>query len=95
MALVQHLGTGRRKRAVARIFLRAGKGDITVNAVTPAVIMTPLVAGVPQATVDYMVARIPLGRVGRPEEVAAAVHFLASAEAAVKKPACRPITTAR
>ena len=31
MALVQHLGTGRRKRAVARIFLRDGKGVITVN----------------------------------------------------------------
>ena len=31
MAFVQHLGTGRRKRAVARIFLRDGKGVITVN----------------------------------------------------------------
>ncbi|MGH9629069.1 MAG: 30S ribosomal protein S9 [Bryobacteraceae bacterium] len=30
-ALVQHLGTGRRKTAVARIFLRSGKGQITVN----------------------------------------------------------------
>ncbi len=29
--LVQHLGTGRRKTSVARIFLRSGKGDITVN----------------------------------------------------------------
>jgi small subunit ribosomal protein S9 len=29
--IVQHLGTGRRKRSVARIFLRPGKGDITVN----------------------------------------------------------------
>ncbi|MEK7406491.1 MAG: 30S ribosomal protein S9 [Acidobacteriota bacterium] len=29
--LVQHLGTGRRKRAVARVFLRPGKGQITVN----------------------------------------------------------------
>jgi len=29
--LVQHLGTGRRKRSVARIFLRSGKGQITVN----------------------------------------------------------------
>ena len=29
--MVQHLGTGRRKRAVARIFLRSGKGQITVN----------------------------------------------------------------
>jgi len=31
LAFVQHLGTGRRKRAVARIFLRDGKGLITVN----------------------------------------------------------------
>ena len=31
MALVQHLGTGRRKSAVARVFLRSGKGQITVN----------------------------------------------------------------
>ena len=30
-SLVQHLGTGRRKTSVARIFLRTGKGDITVN----------------------------------------------------------------
>ena len=29
--LVQHLGTGRRRRAVARVFLRPGKGQITVN----------------------------------------------------------------
>ncbi len=31
MALVQHLGTGRRKRAVARVFLRSGNGVIKVN----------------------------------------------------------------
>jgi small subunit ribosomal protein S9 len=31
VALVQHLGTGRRKTAVARVFLRSGKGQITVN----------------------------------------------------------------
>lgn len=29
--IVQHLGTGRRKKSVARVFLRSGKGDITVN----------------------------------------------------------------
>jgi small subunit ribosomal protein S9 len=29
--MVQHLGTGRRKSSVARVFLRSGKGDITVN----------------------------------------------------------------
>ncbi|HLG99286.1 MAG TPA: 30S ribosomal protein S9 [Bryobacteraceae bacterium] len=31
MPLVQHLGTGRRKTAVARVFLRSGKGEIKVN----------------------------------------------------------------
>ena len=31
MAFVQHVGTGRRKTAVARVFLRDGKGEITVN----------------------------------------------------------------
>ena len=31
MKIVQYLGTGRRKTAVARIFMRPGKGDITVN----------------------------------------------------------------
>ena len=31
MALLQHLGTGRRKTAVARVILRSGKGDIKVN----------------------------------------------------------------
>jgi len=31
LALVQHLGTGRRKTSVARVFLRSGKGTITVN----------------------------------------------------------------
>ena len=59
----------------------AGKGDITVNAVTPAVIATPILDPLPKSTVEYMVSRIPLGRTGRVEEVAALVHFLVSAEA--------------
>jgi NAD(P)-dependent dehydrogenase (short-subunit alcohol dehydrogenase family) len=73
----------------------AGQGDVTVNAVSPAVIATPLVGGLPQATVDYMVSRIPMGRTGRPEEVAAMVHFLASAEASFTTGQCYDISGGR
>jgi 2-dehydro-3-deoxy-L-rhamnonate dehydrogenase (NAD+) len=58
-----------------------GLGDITINAISPAVIHTPILDGLPKATVDYMVSKIPMGRVGKPDEVASLVHFLASAEA--------------
>jgi 3-oxoacyl-[acyl-carrier protein] reductase len=73
----------------------AGQGDITVNAISPAVIATPLLAGIPQATIDYMVSRIPMGRTGRAEEVAALVHFLASAEASFTTGQCYDISGGR
>lgn len=53
---------------------------VIVNAVAPAVIATPMLEGVAQETIDYMVAKIPMGRVGQPEEVAALVAWLASDE---------------
>jgi 3-oxoacyl-[acyl-carrier protein] reductase len=73
----------------------AGKGDITVNAISPAVIATPILDQLPQATIDYMVSRIPLGRTGRVEEVAALVHFLASAEASFTTGQCYDISGGR
>jgi 2-dehydro-3-deoxy-L-rhamnonate dehydrogenase (NAD+) len=72
-----------------------GQGDITVNAVSPAVINTPILQGIPQATVDYMVSKIPMGRVGKPEEVAALVHYLASSEASFTTGQCYDISGGR
>ena len=73
----------------------AGQGDITVNAISPAVIQTPILDGLPQTTIDYMVSRIPMGRTGRPEEVAALVHFLATSEASFTTGQCYDISGGR
>lgn len=73
----------------------AGKGDVTVNAVSPAVIATPILEGLPDTTVNYMVSRIPMGRTGKPEEVAALVHYLASPEASFTTGQCYDISGGR
>ncbi len=57
----------------------AGTG-VLVNCIAPAVIETPILAGLSQHHVDYMVERIPLGRMGKAEEVAALIAFLAGEE---------------
>jgi 2-dehydro-3-deoxy-L-rhamnonate dehydrogenase (NAD+) len=57
----------------------AGTG-VLVNAVAPAVIETPLLAGVSEDHIRYMVERIPMGRLGSVDEVAALVCWLASEE---------------
>jgi len=66
---------------------RAGRpvGDgigLTVNAVTPGFIATDMLATIPDKVLDRIRAQIPVGRLGRPEEVAQVVVFLAADNAA-------------
>jgi 3-oxoacyl-[acyl-carrier protein] reductase len=58
----------------------AGRG-ITVNAVAPGYILTPMTENIPQSAKDWFLSMIPLKRPGTPEEVADLVAFLASSEA--------------
>lgn len=73
----------------------AGKGDITVNAISPAVVWTPIHDAIPQETIDYMVSKIPMGRTGKIEEVAALVHYLVSSEASFTTGQCYDISGGR
>jgi 3-oxoacyl-[acyl-carrier protein] reductase len=64
-------------KAIAKEVATSG---VIVNAVTPAVIETDILQQVSQEHIAYMTSRIPMGRVGQPEEVAAMVRFLCSDE---------------
>jgi len=56
--------------------LEMARRGITVNVVAPGFIETEMVAAMPQAALDSIVAQIPQRRLGRPEEVARVVQFL-------------------
>ena len=72
----------------------AGTG-VLVNSIAPAVIETPILGAITQEHIDYMVERIPLGRLGRPEEVAALICWLASEEMSFSTGACFDISGGR
>jgi 3-oxoacyl-[acyl-carrier protein] reductase len=56
----------------------AGPHGVTANCVNPGIIETPMTASWPQDVLERTVAQTPLGRMGKPEEVAAIVTVLAS-----------------
>ena len=58
-----------------------GQRGVRINAVGPAYIETPLLESAPEGVLQGLAAKHPLGRLGRPEEVAALTTFLLSEEA--------------
>ncbi len=72
-----------------------GKGDICVNSVSPAVIQTPILDQLDTAQINMMLSKIPLGRTGKPDEVAALVHFLSSADCSFTTGFCFDISGGR
>ncbi len=56
------------------------KTSITVNAVTPAAVRTPIFDQMPQAHIDFMLSKIPKGRFGTVDEMASLICWLASEE---------------
>ena len=68
---------------LARAERPAGDGvGLTVNAVTPGYIATDMVAAMPDRVLDRIRGQIPAGRLGRPEEIARVVTFLAADQSA-------------
>ncbi len=70
-------------KEVAFMLERSGKLTdgglgVTVNTVTPGFVATEMVSAIPEKVIDKLTAQIPLRRLGRPEEVARVVHFLAA-----------------
>lgn len=66
-------------RSLAR---ELGSRNVTVNAVAPGFIATDMTEVLPEAQKEFLVKQVPLARLGQPEEIAAAVGFLASNPAA-------------
>ena len=57
------------------------KYNINHNVVLPGMIDTPLLRGIPEKYLKKMLEEVPMRRIGRPEEIASVVAFLASDEA--------------
>ena len=73
-------------REAALLLARAGKLTdpqgigLTVNTITPGFVATEMLEHIPEKVMEKLLSQIPLGRLGKPEEVARVVHVLAAAD---------------
>ena len=63
------------------IALEGARSGITANAIAPGLIETPMLASMNGPAREKLVSKVPIGKTGRPEDIAAAAAFLASPEA--------------
>ena len=68
---------------------------IRVNSIAPALIETVMMKEMPQSQIDFLLKKIPMGRVGTPEEVAELILFLASDRSSFITGQCLNITGGR
>jgi 3-oxoacyl-[acyl-carrier protein] reductase len=71
------------------------ESGITINALAPAVIRTPMVAALPQATIDYMTAKIPMRRCGELSEAAQLIAWTVSPACSFTTGFCFDLTGGR
>jgi 2-dehydro-3-deoxy-L-rhamnonate dehydrogenase (NAD+) len=81
--------------ALTKALAREVAPDVRVNCVAPTLIRTRMLDEVPQDVLDYALARIPLGRIGTPEEVASVIDFLASDDASFITGQCYDVSGGR
>ena len=72
-----------------------GLYGIRVNSIAPALIETDMIKELPQSQIDFLLKKIPMGRVGKPKEVAEMILFLASDRASFVTGQCLNVTGGR